>query len=440
MSRGKLALLVAAIIIVLPGLVTAILYSRHKGPPADMQHHNTGQDNAVNAIEQKLLATGDLNQAADDYRQLVTKESQDHRVYGDLAAVYARLGQYDKAAYAARHAIQLAPEAVSPHATLGIACMALQLPEDARDMIHRALASGMDSPKFHSVLYALALFSATGPDKPAMADQLKWFAGRPEYESYGRALAANTAASGGHLAKARDLTASAVEAAKHGDQAELSGVWQADAALGEAAFGNIDEARKQAEQSLKLAPNGPEVEAEAALAFAMLGDSARAEALAKNVAKRSAEDTQLQGVWLPAIRAQVALTKKNPDGAISALEPAVAFELGENKFGPNPSCLYTTYLRGEAYLADQKGTAAATQFQKILDHDGVVWNCWTGALAHLGLARALVLESQEAEDQDVGDYQLKALMAYKDFLRLWKEADTDIPILTQAKDEFANLQ
>jgi eukaryotic-like serine/threonine-protein kinase len=145
-------------------------------------------------------------------------------------------------------------------------------------------------------------------------------------------------------------------------------------------------------------------------------------------------------VWLPATRAQVALTKKNPDAAIGALEPAVALELGESLFGPNPSCMYTTYLRGQAYLADQKGTAAATQFQKILDHDGVVWNCWTGALAHLGLARAIVLESQEAEDQDVGDYQLKALMAYKDFLRLWKDADPDIPILTQAKDEFANMQ
>jgi eukaryotic-like serine/threonine-protein kinase len=440
MSRGKLAMIVAAIIIVLPGLVTAILYSRHKAPAADMQHHSAGQDTAVSAIEQKLLATGDLNQAADDYRQLVANGSQDNRVYGNLAAVYARLGQYDKAAAAARQAIQLAPDAVSPHATLGIASMALQLPEDARDMIHRALASGMDHPEFHSVLYTLAFLSPSGPDKPAMADQLKWFAGRPEYESYGQALAASTAASGGHLAKARDLTARAVDEAKHGDRSELPGVWQASAALGEVAFGNMDEARKQAEQSLRLAPASPDVEAEAALAFAMLGDSARAETLAEDVAKRSADDTQLQGVWLPAIRAQVALTKKNPDAAISALEPAVALELGEGKFGPSPSCMYTTYLRGLAYLADQKGTAAATQFQRILDHDGVVWNCWTGALAHLGLARAIVLESQDAEGEDVDDYRLEALMAYKDFLRLWKDADPDIPILTQAKDEFANMQ
>lgn len=441
MSRGKLAMIVAAIIILLPGLVTAVLYSRHKGPAVDLRQPQTSQpDGAVGAIEQKLLATGDLNQAADDYRQVVANGSQDYRVYDNLAMVFARLGQYEKAAASARQAIKLSPNAIRPHATLVIAFMAVQQPEDARDMIRRALASRMDASEFHSVLYTLAYLSPAGPDKPAMADQLRWFAGRPEYESEGQALASNTAAYGGHLAKARDLTDRAVDAAQHSNHAELPGVWQAGAALREAAFGNTAEARKQAEQSLKLAPASSDVEAEAGLAFAILGDGARAETLAQDVAKRSPDNTQFQAVWLPAIRAQLALAKNSPDAAISALDPAVALELGESTFGSNPACLYTTYLRGQAFLADQKGTAAATQFQKILDHDGVVWNCWTGALAHLGLARAILLESQEAEGQDVDDYRLKALMAYKHFLRLWKDADPDIPILTQAKDELANMQ
>ncbi len=441
MSRRKLAMIVAAIIILLPGLVTAVLYSRHKGPGVDLRQPPTAQpDSAVIAIEQKLLATGDLNQAADDYRQLLANGSQDYRIYDNLAVVYARLGQYDKAAASARQAIKLSPDAIRPHATLVIASMALQQPEDARDMIHRALASRIDAPEFHSALYALAFLSPAGPDKPAMGDQLRWLAGRPEYESFGQALAANTAAYGGHLSKARDFTTRAVDSAQHSHHPELPGIWQASAALREAMFGNAAEAREQAEQSLKLASASPEVEAQAGLAFAILGDTARAETLAHDVSQRSPDNTQLQAVWLPAIKAQVALAKKNPDAAISALDPAVALELGESTFGPNPACLYTTYLRGEAYLADQKGTAAATQFQKILDHDGVVWNCWTGALAHLGLARALVLEAQEAEGQDVDDYRLKALMAYKDFLRLWKDADPDIPILTQAKDGLANMQ
>jgi hypothetical protein len=102
--------------------------------------------------------------------------------------------------------------------------------------------------------------------------------------------------------------------------------------------------------------------------------------------------------------------------------------------------LYSTYLRGQAYLAGQKGTAAATQFQKVIEHDGVVWNCWTGALAHLGLARAYLMQAQEAEGQDVDEIRLEALMAYKDFLRLWKDADPETPVLTQARDELTNMQ
>jgi len=439
--RIKLAMIAAAVVILLPGLVMAILYSRHKGPAVDLQRNGAPQHSgAVDAIEQKLLATGDLNKAADDYRQLIADGSRDDRIYGNLAAVYARLGQYDKAIACAREAIRLSPGTVAPYATLAVALMAWQQPEDARDLIHRAMVSHIDAPEFHSVLYALALLSPAGPDKPAMADRLRWFAGRPADESYGQMLESNTAAFGGHQAKARDLAARAVDTAQHSNRPELPGAWQASAALREAAFGNDDAARKQAEQSLKLAPASAEVKVRAALVLAMIGDSVRAESLAQDVSQRFPGDTQLQGVWLPAIRAEVMLAKKNPEGAIAVLNSAVALELGESAFGPNPSCMYTTYLRGEAYLADEKGTAAATQFQKILDHEGVVWNCWTGALAHLGLARAFVLEAQESEGQDVDDDRLKGLMAYKDFLRIWKDADPDIPILTQAKDELANMQ
>ena len=116
------------------------------------------------------------------------------------------------------------------------------------------------------------------------------------------------------------------------------------------------------------------------------------------------------------------------------------YELGATGFGPNPTCMYSTYLRGQAYLADQKGTAAATEFQKILDHNGIVWNCWTGALAHLGLARANVLAMQDVEDEDVDDSRLQAIMAYKDFLKLWKEGDPETPILQQAKTELGQIQ
>jgi len=123
------------------------------------------------------------------------------------------------------------------------------------------------------------------------------------------------------------------------------------------------------------------------------------------------------------------------------LQPAVPpLEFGQIFFVTNLSCLYPTYIRGEAYLAAGQGTEAATEFQKIIDHSGIVWNCWTGALAHLGVARANALQSRNSQGADADSARIRALAAYKDFLTLWKDADPDIPILKQAKAEYAKLQ
>jgi tetratricopeptide (TPR) repeat protein len=191
---------------------------------------------------------------------------------------------------------------------------------------------------------------------------------------------------------------------------------------------------------LKLAPASPWAEAEAALAFAMVGDTARAESSARDLGKRFPLDTQMQSLWLPAIQAQLALGKKNPTAALTALQAATPIEFGNNPFGNNTSCLYPTYIRGEAYLAAGQGKEAAAEFQKILDHNGIVWNCWTGALAHLGVARANALQSRTSQGADADAARVRALAAYKDFLTLWKDADPGIPILKQAKAEYAKLQ
>jgi hypothetical protein len=180
---------------------------------------------------------------------------------------------------------------------------------------------------------------------------------------------------------------------------------------------------------------------EAALAFAMAGDSARAESLAEEIDKAHALDTQVQSLWLPAIRAQLALNRKNPTAALAALQPASPpIEYGQIAFALNISCLYPTYIRGEANLAAGDGAAAAAEFQKILDHSGLVWNCWTGALAHLGIARANALRSKSSQGADADAARVRALAAYKDFLALWKDADPEIPIYRQAKAEYAKLQ
>ena len=193
-----------------------------------------------------------------------------------------------------------------------------------------------------------------------------------------------------------------------------------------------------------MAPTSQGVESEAALAFAMAGDTARAESLAQDLGKRFPLDTQMQSLWLPAIQGQLALDKKSPASALTALQAASPVEFGQILFVANISCLYHVYIRGEAYLAAGQGSTAAAEFQKILDHSGIVWNCWTGALAHLGVARANALQSKtslgQGQGADADAARVRALAAYKDFLTLWKDADPDIPILKQAKAEYAKLQ
>jgi tetratricopeptide (TPR) repeat protein len=195
---------------------------------------------------------------------------------------------------------------------------------------------------------------------------------------------------------------------------------------------------------LKLAPTSQGVGVEAAIAFAMGADAARAESLAHDLEKRYPLDTQMQLLWLPAIRAQLALDNKNPASALITLQAASPIELGQIQFVANISCLNHVYVRGNAYLAAGQAKKSAAEFQKILDHSGIVWNCWTGALAQLGVARANALQSRtflgQGQGADADAARVRALSAYKDFLTLWKDADRDILIYKQAKAEYAKLQ
>jgi hypothetical protein len=158
------------------------------------------------------------------------------------------------------------------------------------------------------------------------------------------------------------------------------------------------------------------------------------------LANRFPLNTQMQSIWLPAIHGQLALSRKNPSAALALLEPGSVIEFGQIQFVNNISCLYAAYVRGEAYLAAGRGSAAAGEFQKILDHSGIVWNCWTGALAHLGVARANALQARTSQGVDADAARVRALAAYQDFLALWKDADPDIPLLKEAKAEYAKLQ
>jgi Tfp pilus assembly protein PilF len=217
-------------------------------------------------------------------------------------------------------------------------------------------------------------------------------------------------------------------------------LWQASAALRNAAFGNTADAQKEAAAALNLAPESPGVLIEATLTFALIGDNARAQALSKDLSARFPLDTQMQSLWLPIIGARTALNQKNAATAISLLERAKPMDMAMIPFTANTSCLYAPYVRGQAYLAAGQGEAAAAEFQKILDHNGLVWNCWTGALAHLGVARAYALEWKTTQAANAEAARTQARTTYNDFFTLWKDADPEIPVLKQAIAEYAKLQ
>src|SRR5271157_39441 len=381
--------------------------------------------------------TGELDKAAQVLQQRIASYPREIGGYINLGNLYNLLGQHERAEDIYRQRLRRTPDDVAPYDNLATTLLALQRFDEARKVIAEAQARKLDDYMLHNALYALAFL---GKDSAAMTDQQQWFKGKAE-ENLGLSLASDTEACAGLLGKAQELTNLAKDTAIRADSKETAAIWLENAGLREAAFGNTTKARQAAAEGLKLAPESQGVTAEAALAFAMAGDTVRAESLANDLNNRFPLDTQMQSLWLPAIRAQLALGRKDPSAAISQLQAAAGpIEFGQITFVTNLSCLHPTYIRGQAYLLAHNGAAAAAEFQKILDHDGIVWNCWTGALARLGVARANALEVQTAAGPEADAARARALTAYRDFLTLSKDADPDIPILKQAKAEFAKLQ
>jgi len=381
--------------------------------------------------------TGELEKAAQTYQEWVASYPRDYRALLDLGLLYGQQGQHEKATEAFREGLRLSPDNGGAYWDLANALLASQRFDEARQTIQQSQVRDLDNLGLRNALWALAFLRS---DSSGMADQQQWFGGKPE-ENFGLSLASDTETYAGHLGKARELTKRSVDSAIRADRKENAAIWMENAALREAAFGNSTQAKQVAADGLKLVHTSQGVEVEAALAEAMAGETARAESLAQDLKRRYPLDTQMQSLWLPAVQAELALNRKNPGAAIASLQPALPpIEYGQILFIVNLSCLYPTYIRGEAYLAAGQGNEAAAEFQKILDHSGIVWNCWTGALAHLGVARANALQAKTSQGADADAARVRALAAYKDFLTLWKDADADIPIYKQAKAEYAKLQ
>jgi eukaryotic-like serine/threonine-protein kinase len=339
--------------------------------------------------------------------------------------IYPAFGQYENAVEAGKEAVRVSPDSPVPYFILGFNYINLNRLDKAKATYAQALEHKLDHPYIHADLYVMAFLQ---DDAAAMKQEAGWSVGKPGPESNMLALQADTAAYSGRLREARDFSRKGMDSARLADLKETAATYAARSDLREALFGNLDEARRSAAMAMQHSTEQG-VQFSAALALAYAGDDKKAHALTDDLAKRFPESTIAQINFLPTLRAKLALNKGVVSGAIESLTAAAPYDFGRsgNYYW---TVLYPVDVRGEAYLAAHQGSEAAAEFQKILDHRGVVINQPIGVLAHLQIGRAYAMQGDTA----------KARAAYQDFLTLWKDADPDIPVLIAAKSEYAKLK
>jgi serine/threonine protein kinase/tetratricopeptide (TPR) repeat protein len=369
--------------------------------------------------------TGEIDKAIQTYTEWARTYSADYVPHDNLGVSYSILGQYEKAAEETNASLRLEPDDAIAYGNLADDYLALDRIKDAKGALDEAAKRNLDSPDLHLHRYHLAFLEG---DPSAMQEQSLWATGKPEEDGQ-LSDESDTEAYYGRLRKARELTRKAVESAKRNGSTDTAALWQVNEALREAEFGNTALARKAVAAAMSLSSR-PDIELLGALALARSGDTVQSSALADKVAAEFDRDTMIQAYWLPTIRAAIAIDRGDSQKAMELLTVASEYELGEPLQTPSHGTLYPVYVRGEAYLRAGDGVQAATEFQKMIDHRGIVSNFPLGALAHLQLGRAYKLAG------DVG----KAREAYAAFLVAWLNADPDIPVLKRAKAEYAKLQ
>jgi eukaryotic-like serine/threonine-protein kinase len=370
-------------------------------------------------------ASGELEKEAQTYLLWIQSYPRDPIPHINLGANSAALGQYDKSLEENQRGLQLEPNNVAAVGNVGQVMMALNRWDEARKVFEDARGRNLDGGGLRLWMYVLAFLKG---DTANMAEQLAWCAGKPGAEDPLLSAQSDTEAYFGRLHKARDFSRRAVDSALRAESKETAALWQVNAALREAEFGNAALARQGVTSALSIT-RGRDVKVIAALTFARLGDTAPTKALLDDLTRTNPNNTVLKLYWIPVLKAAIELNGNHPAQAVVLLEAASPYELGQ----PPPiyvGTVYPAYLRGQAQLVEKNGVAAAVEFKKMLDHRGVMANFPLAALAHLELARAKALSGDHAG----------AKMAYQDFFNLWKDADPDIPLLQEAKAEFAKLE
>ena len=371
-----------------------------------------------------LTATGELNKAAQVYELWQQTYPRDAVPYANSGFIAGALGNWERASQEDREAMRLEPNNEVTYLNLGSDYAALSQLDNAEAVYKEAEERKLEGENLLSARYVLAFLK---DDASQMTQLAAAAAGKPGTEGVLLAAQADTAAWRGKMRNARELTRRAMDSAQHNDAKEAAASYQVAAALREVESGNREQARADAEAALRLASNR-DVRAMAALALARAGDSRGAQKLASGLDEELPLDTLVQEYWLPTIGAAVALQRNDPNRAVELLQVSSTVELSQPM--QVTGSLFPVYLRGEAYLMLRDGNAAATEFRKFLNHRGLVANFPWGALARVGLARAYTMQGDTA----------RARATYQDFLTLWKDADPDVPVLWQAKTDYAKLQ
>jgi tetratricopeptide (TPR) repeat protein len=401
-----------------------------------LRDHATDRDRFFITTIYDRQVTGNLEKEAETLRLWAQTYPRDPVAPG-LASGFATAGtgKYELMIERARQAIAISPDAgavIPAYFNLVWAYISLARTTEAEQALRQAVARAPDASDAVTDAYHIAFLKG---DLAGMERQAALVKGRPELEDGMSNLQALALARAGRLEAARQAARRAIDLALAGGKRERAAVWETGAAVWEAWYGNAAAAKRSATHVLEAA-NGRHVTYAAALALAIAGERSRAQTIADDLDRRFPEDTSVRFTYLPTLRALAALSANDPSRAIELLRPAAIYEFAEpgisfyGSGGGSFGAMYPTYFRGEAYLALHRGADAAAEFQKILDHPGVVLEDPIGALARLQLARAWTIS---------GD-KIKAKAAYQDFLALWKDADPDIPILRQAKAEYAKLQ
>jgi eukaryotic-like serine/threonine-protein kinase len=390
----------------------------------ELRERTSGKEKLAISSFYELVVTGNLEAARTSYQLWAQTYPRDEEPPTYLWLIYAFVGDYEKSHAAALQSVRINPGSSNNFVSVTYAYQWINQLDQAKATAQESRAHNLDSPWLPLILYNVYFLAH---DPAAMEQQVAGAMGKPGVEDQILFLQSETAAYDGELAKSRELTRLAVDSAQRSDEKETAAEYLAHASVRDGLAGNLSAAKQDAQAALALA-NNKQVEGFSALALALSGDSPAAEPLVADLGKRFAEDTIVQFDYLPMIHAALALRKGDTGMAVEALAQAAPYELGQTNTAFT-FALYSVYLRGSAYLAAKQGPPAQIEFQKILDHWGVVGNQPIGALAHLGLARAYALQ---------GDFA-KAHSVYSDFFTLWKDADPDIPVLKEAKAEYAKL-